>query len=109
MGEFGARLSGGERQRIAFARAIYRDPEILILDVATSSLDSKSESVILDLLKSMVASGKTVIVIAHRLQTIRKADNILVLEKGELVEKGKHDELLSNNGHYAMLWKNLNT
>jgi len=103
VGERGVRLSGGQRQRVAIARAILADPRILILDEATSSLDSESEALIQDGLKSLRA-GRTTFVIAHRLSTIRSADQILVLEHGEIVERGTHDELLALAGRYRQLY-----
>lgn len=108
LGEFGANLSGGERQRIAFARALYQDPEVLILDEATSALDSESELIIKDLIDELVAQEKTIIIIAHKLQSIVKADKIIVMKKGEVIETGKHQELLSNKGYYNKMWENLN-
>ena len=102
VGERGIRLSGGQRQRIAIARAILADPRILILDEATSSLDSESESYIQDGLRTL-RHGRTTFVIAHRLSTIRSADRILVLEHGEIVEHGTHVELLALNGRYRQL------
>jgi subfamily B ATP-binding cassette protein MsbA len=103
VGERGVRLSGGQRQRVAIARAILADPRILILDEATSSLDSESEALIQDGLRSL-RHGRTTFVIAHRLSTIRSSDQILVLEHGEIVERGTHDELLAKNGRYRQLY-----
>jgi subfamily B ATP-binding cassette protein MsbA len=103
VGERGVRLSGGQRQRVAIARAILADPKILILDEATSSLDSESESLIQDGLKAL-RHGRTTFVIAHRLSTIRSADQILVLEHGEIVERGTHEQLLVLNGRYRQLY-----
>jgi len=103
VGERGVRLSGGQRQRVAIARAILADPRLLILDEATSSLDSESEAMIQDGLKSL-RRGRTTFVIAHRLSTIRSSDQILVLEHGEIVERGSHDELLATEGRYRQLY-----
>jgi ABC-type multidrug transport system fused ATPase/permease subunit len=101
-GDQGRLLSGGQRQRIAIARAILADPTILILDEATSSLDSESEAKIQDGL-GRLRQGRTTFVIAHRLSTIRSADQILVLEGGEIVERGTHDQLLATGGRYRQL------
>jgi subfamily B ATP-binding cassette protein MsbA len=102
VGERGVKLSGGQRQRVAIARAILADPRILILDEATSSLDSESEALIQDGLHRL-RHGRTTFVIAHRLSTIRSADQILVLEAGEIVERGTHAELLALRGRYRQL------
>jgi len=106
LGENGANLSGGERQRIAIARALYKDPEVLILDEATSSLDSGSEQYVQKAIKLLIEKKKTVIIIAHRLSTIKNADDIIVFSKGDVVERGSHNELYSNKKTYYKLWKN---
>src|SRR5438876_4958691 len=103
VGERGVKLSGGQRQRVAIARAILADPRILILDEATSSLDTESEAMIQAGLAALMA-GRTTFVIAHRLSTIQTADQILVLEQGEIVERGTHDELLVKGGRYRQLY-----
>ncbi|OFW38657.1 MAG: ABC transporter permease [Acidobacteria bacterium RIFCSPLOWO2_12_FULL_67_14b] len=103
VGERGIKLSGGQRQRVSIARAILASPKVLILDEATSSLDSESEEMIQDGLKQL-RTGRTTFVIAHRLSTIRSADQILVMEGGEIVERGTHDELLVRDGRYRQLY-----
>ncbi len=103
VGERGVKLSGGQRQRIAIARALLANPRVLILDEATSSLDSESESLIQEGLRRL-REGRTTFVIAHRLSTIRSADQILVVEAGEILERGTHDELIAMNGRYKQLY-----
>jgi subfamily B ATP-binding cassette protein MsbA len=103
VGERGVKLSGGQRQRVAIARAILADPRILLLDEATSSLDSESEAMIRDGLRSL-RRGRTTFVIAHRLSTIESSDQILVLEGGEIVERGTHTELIAMRGRYRQLY-----
>src|SRR6185503_8346802 len=103
VGERGVRLSGGQRQRVAIARAILANPKVLLLDEATSSLDSESESLIQDGLRAL-RQGRTTFVIAHRLSTIRSASQILVLEAGEIIERGSHAELLAKGGRYRQLY-----
>ncbi len=103
IGERGVKLSGGQRQRIAIARAILADPRILILDEATSNLDTESEAFIQESLRSLM-KGRTTFVIAHRLSTIRQADQILVVENGNIVERGRHEELIAKKGRYFELY-----
>jgi subfamily B ATP-binding cassette protein MsbA len=102
IGDRGSKLSGGERQRLTIARAVLKNPPILILDEATSSLDTESERLVQDAINNMM-QNRTSLVIAHRLSTIRHADEIIVLQKGEIVERGNHDQLLIHNGIYRKL------
>jgi len=104
VGERGVKLSGGQRQRIALARVILKDAPILVLDEATSSLDSEVEAAIQEQLLSLM-EGKTVIAIAHRLSTIARMDRLIVLDAGRIVEQGSHVELLALHGHYEKLWR----
>lgn len=105
LGENGATLSGGQKQRIAIARALYKQPEILVLDEATSSLDSTSENYIQRSIKSLREQNKTIIIIAHRLSTVVHADTIVVLDKGKILEHGSHKNLFDKKEHYYNLWK----
>ncbi|WP_138925145.1 ABCB family ABC transporter ATP-binding protein/permease [Sulfitobacter sp. BSw21498] len=104
VGERGLKLSGGEKQRVGIARTLLKDPPILLLDEATSALDSETEHEIQDALRQ-AGRGRTVLTIAHRLSTVAEADRIVVLEQGEVVEQGTHDDLLARNGRYAQLWQ----
>jgi ATP-binding cassette, subfamily B, bacterial MsbA len=104
VGERGIKLSGGQRQRVAIARAILKDPAILILDEATSSLDTESERLIEDALSRLLV-GRTTLIIAHRLSTVRRADRLVVLDRGRIVEEGSHSELLEFGGLYARLYQ----
>jgi len=103
IGDRGVRLSGGQRQRIAIARAILKNPPILILDEATSSLDSVSEVFVQEALDKLM-SGRTTIVIAHRLSTIKNAGRILIIEKGKIADMGRHEELIEKNSTYRELY-----
>jgi len=105
LGENGATLSGGQKQRIAIARALYKQPEVLMLDEATSSLDSTSENYIQKTVERLRQENKTIIIIAHRLSTVINADEIVVLENGEVLEQGNHKELYAKKGHYYNLWQ----
>ena len=104
VGERGLKLSGGEKQRVGIARTLLKNPPILLLDEATSALDSETEHEIQDALRQ-AGKGRTVLTIAHRLSTVAEADRIVVLEQGEIVEQGSHDDLLARNGRYAQLWQ----
>jgi len=105
IGENGANLSGGQKQRIAIARALYHNPEILVFDEATSSLDSESEFYVLETIRRLKHEGKTIIIIAHRLSTVVNADKIGVLEKGVLIEEGTHLQLWEAKGKYYQMWQ----
>jgi subfamily B ATP-binding cassette protein MsbA len=102
IGDSGNKLSGGQKQRLSIARAVLKNPPIMILDEATSALDTESERLVQDALEKMMRN-RTSIVIAHRLSTIQKADSIVVLHQGEIVEQGSHDQLLSSQGAYKKL------
>ena len=103
MGERGLKLSGGEKQRVGIARTLLKNPPILLLDEATSALDSETEHEIQDAL-DRAGRGRTVLMIAHRLSTVAKADSIIVLEEGRVVERGDHETLLARKGRYHDLW-----
>jgi ATP-binding cassette subfamily B protein/subfamily B ATP-binding cassette protein MsbA len=102
VGERGATLSGGERQRVAIARALLKDAPVLILDEPTSALDAETERSLLEALERLMV-GRTTVIIAHRLSTVRRADQILVLREGEVVERGRHEQLLARGGHYSRM------
>ena len=104
IGEHGASLSGGERQRLAIARAVYRNPEIILFDEATSSLDTLAEKYVKQVIKQLASEGKTIVIIAHRLSTVHDADTIVTLSHGKIVEMGTHVELLAKGGVYSRLW-----
>jgi ATP-binding cassette subfamily B protein/subfamily B ATP-binding cassette protein MsbA len=104
IGERGATLSGGERQRLSIARALLKNAPILILDEPTSALDAQTEELLLEALERLM-KGRTTFIIAHRLSTIRKANRILVIDNGQIVEQGSHDQLIANNGLFASLYE----
>ncbi len=104
IGEHGASLSGGERQRLAIARAVYRNPEIILFDEATSSLDTLAEKYVKQVIKQLASEGKTIVIIAHRLSTVHDADTIATLSHGKIVEMGTYVELLAKGGVYSRLW-----
>jgi ATP-binding cassette subfamily B protein len=104
VGERGQRLSGGQRQRIALARAILKNPPVLILDEATAAVDNETEAAIQRSL-DLITADRTTLVIAHRLSTVRHADRIVVMEEGSIVESGRHEQLINSQGAYARLWR----
>lgn len=104
IGEHSASSSGGERQRLAIACAVYRNPEIILFDEATSSLDTLAEKYVKQVIKQLASEGKTIVIIAHRLSTVHDADTIVTLSHGKVVEMGTHVELLTKGGVYSGLW-----
>jgi len=105
IGEYGVHLSGGEKQKLALVRALYKKPQVLMLDEATSSLDAHSESYFTNIISQLKEAGKTTIIIAHRLNTIKTADRIICIHSGKVAEEGSHKELLDKKGFYYKLWK----
>jgi len=108
VGEQGLTLSGGERQRIAMARALYRRPEILILDEFTSALDAEAEQEMIKLVLSMRDQGMTLVIISHKLQIVRQADHIILISEGKVSESGRHEELYGSGGQYRHFWEQQN-
>ena len=104
VGEHGLDLSGGERQRIAFARALYSNPDVLILDESTAALDAVSESEILNTISNLKNDSLTIILITHKISLVREADHIVLIDNGKAPESGKHEELMKLNGQYRQLW-----
>jgi len=109
VGEQGFTLSGGARQRIAVARALYRRPEILVLDEFTSALDAEAEQEMIKLVLSMKDQGMTLVLISHKLQVVRQADHIILINEGKVSESGQHDELYGSGGQYRHLWEQQNS
>jgi ABC-type multidrug transport system fused ATPase/permease subunit len=104
VGERGIRLSGGQRQRVGIARSLYHDPNILVMDEATSALDSVTEDAVMDAIHNLMHS-KTIIIIAHRISTVRECDMICLMEKGQIMARGPYDELMENNPHFRAMAK----